>query len=277
MAAADAASDNDEEDLAENIRADLASGTGETIDSGGAATAPADDDDGGEASSSSDQSGDALPLTMSTARLFGPEIEATTVSESDDEAAGDEAAVEQPTDGQGDGSHDQQHAAGGFKRAGCAAGERRARGDPQFRHLPGDGRRRRGRGRAAPAFAPAAPLQDPGGHQAPADHAGAGDQGRARQQGRRADDLSVAGRPLLRADAEHRPRRRHLPQDHQRRRPQAPEVDPRGARHPRRHGGHRAHRRQRAQQDRDPARLRISPAACGTKSVSSRCSRRRRP
>src|SRR5512143_1897608 len=40
MAAADAASDNDEEDLAENIRADLASGTGETPGSGGAATAP---------------------------------------------------------------------------------------------------------------------------------------------------------------------------------------------------------------------------------------------
>ena len=108
MAAADAASDNDDEDLAENIRADLASGTGETSDSGSAVTAPAEDDDGGEPSSSSDQSGDALPLTMSTARLFGPEIEATTTSESDDEAAGDEATAEQPTDGEGDGSRDQQ-------------------------------------------------------------------------------------------------------------------------------------------------------------------------
>ena len=47
------------------------------------------------------------------------------------------------------------------------------------------------------------PLQDPGGHQAPADHAGAGHQGGARQQGRGADDLPVARRPLLRADAEH--------------------------------------------------------------------------
>jgi ribonuclease E len=114
MAAADAASDNDEEDLAENIRADLASGTGETTDNGSAATAPADDDDGGEPSSSSDQSGDALPLAMSTARLFGPEIEATTVSESGDEAVGDEAvsdevAGEQPTDGEDSGSRDQQH------------------------------------------------------------------------------------------------------------------------------------------------------------------------
>ena len=60
-----------------------------------------------------------------------------------------------------------------------------------------------------------APLQDPGGDQAPPDHAGAGRQGRARQQGRGADHLSVAGRALLRADAEHRPRRRRVAQDHQ--------------------------------------------------------------
>ena len=44
--------------------------------------------------------------------------------------------------------------------------------------------------------------------------------------------------------------------------------------HSRRHGGHRAHRRQRAQQDRNQARLRISAAACGTKSANSRCNRR---
>jgi hypothetical protein len=55
--------------------------------------------------------------------------------------------------------------------------------------------------------------------------AGAGRQGRARQQGRGADHLSVARRPLFRADAEHRARRRHLAQDHQRRRPQAPQGD----------------------------------------------------
>ena len=47
-------------------------------------------------------------------------------------------------------------------------------------------------------------VQDPGSHQAPADPAGAGGQGRARQQGRGADDLPLAGRPLFRADAEHR-------------------------------------------------------------------------
>ena len=58
-------------------------------------------------------------------------------------------------------------------------------------------------------------LQNPGGHQAPPDHPGAGGQGRARQQGRGADDLPLARRPLLRADAEHGARRRHLAQDHQ--------------------------------------------------------------
>ena len=54
------------------------------------------------------------------------------------------------------------------------------------------------------------PVQDPGSHQAPADPAGAGRQGRARQQGRGAHHLPVAGRPLLRADAQRRPWRRHL-------------------------------------------------------------------
>ena len=65
-----------------------------------------------------------------------------------------------------------------------------------------EGRRRRARQHP--------PLQDPGGHQAPADHAGAGRQGGARQQGRGADHLSLARRPLLRADAQHAARRRHL-------------------------------------------------------------------
>ena len=59
------------------------------------------------------------------------------------------------------------------------------------------------------------PVQNPRGHQAPASHAGAGGQGRARHQGRGADDLSVARRPLFGADAQHRARRRHQPQDHQ--------------------------------------------------------------
>ena len=81
------------------------------------------------------------------------------------------------------------------------------------------GRRRRRDGRGAqPPQAAAPPLQDPGSHQAPPDPAGAGRQGRARQQGRGAHHLSVARRPLLRADAQHRAWRRHLAQDHQCRR-----------------------------------------------------------
>ena len=87
---------------------------------------------------------------------------------------------------------------------------------------------------AAPPRPPAAQLQDPGGDQAPADHAGAGRQGGARQQGRGADHLSVARRPLLRADAEHAARRRHQPQDHQRHRPPPAQGHRRRARDARR-------------------------------------------
>ena len=68
-------------------------------------------------------------------------------------------------------------------------------------------------------------VPHPGSHQAPPDPARSGRQGRARQQGRGADDLSLARRPLLGADAEHGARRRHFPQDHQPAGPQAPEGD----------------------------------------------------
>ena len=86
-------------------------------------------------------------------------------------------------------------------------------------------RRRRGRGNPPAAQAAAAALQDPGSHQGPPDPAGAGRQGRTRQQGRGADHLPVAGRSLLRPDAQHRARRRHLPQDHQCGRPQEAQRD----------------------------------------------------
>ena len=87
-------------------------------------------------------------------------------------------------------------------------------------------RRRIRRRRASPQAAESAPpLQDPGRHPAPPGAAGPGRQGRARQQGRGADHLSQPRRPLLRADAQHQPRRRHFAQDFQRRRPQAAEVD----------------------------------------------------
>ena len=85
--------------------------------------------------------------------------------------------------------------------------------------------RRRGRaGRSAGAPpGPRPPVQDPGSDQAPPGAAGPGRQGRARQQGRGADHLSVARRPLFGADAEHGARRRHFAQDHQPGRPQAAE------------------------------------------------------
>ena len=63
-----------------------------------------------------------------------------------------------------------------------------------------DHRRRGHRGRDARAphhAALHAPLQDPGSHPPPADHAGPGGQGGARHQGRGADHLHLAGRPLL--------------------------------------------------------------------------------
>ena len=113
------------------------------------------------------------------------------------------------------------------------------------------------------AAAPAPPIQDPGSHQAPPGSARAGRQGGARQQGRGSDDLSVAGRPLFRADAQYRARRRHFAQDHQYARPQPPEIDRPGSRSARRHGRHPAHRRRLAHQGGGEARFRISAAHVG--------------
>ena len=86
-------------------------------------------------------------------------------------------------------------------------------------------------------------VPDPGSHQAPPDHAGSGGEVRMRQQGCRADDLPVAGRTLLGADAEHRTRRRHFAQDHQSAGPQAAERDRARAGSAEGHGRHPAHRR----------------------------------
>ena len=113
------------------------------------------------------------------------------------------------------------------------------------------------------AHRPAPPVQDPGGDQAPPGAARPGRQGGARQQGRGAHHLSLARRPLFRADAQHRARWRHLPQDHRRRGPPAPEVDRPGTRGAGRHGRHPAHRRRRAHQARSQARLRIPDAHVG--------------
>ena len=87
--------------------------------------------------------------------------------------------------------------------------------------------------------------------------------------------LSLAGR-YLRADAQHRARRRRLAQDHRRRRPQAPQGDRPGSRGAGGHGRHRPHRRQRrAPRPRSSATSNIC-SACGRASASSRCDRARR-
>jgi ribonuclease E len=104
MAAADAASDNDdEEDLAANVQADLAASAPEPVESVDAAAPPADEDDGAEAASSDDETGEALPLTMSTPRLFGPEIEPAG-----DAAPTGEASTDVPPAGEINGSGDPQ-------------------------------------------------------------------------------------------------------------------------------------------------------------------------
>jgi ribonuclease E len=97
MAAADAASDNDdEEDLAVNVQADLAASTPEPAETVETTSPPADDDESAEASAVTDETGDALPLTMSTPRLFGPEIEQTDESEA---APSGEAPTDIPSQG----------------------------------------------------------------------------------------------------------------------------------------------------------------------------------
>ena len=137
-------------------------------------------------------------------------------------------------------------------------GSRRSRGVDGRPATPSQTRSERPSKTAAPA-----PIQDPGSDQAPADHAGAGRQGRARQQGRLAHDVPLARGPLLRADAQHAARRRHLAQDHQRHRPQAAESRGPIAGTARGHGPHHPHRRRQSHQARDQARLRISAAAVG--------------
>ena len=122
-------------------------------------------------------------------------------------------------------------------------------------------KRRRRASPQAPEFAP--PLQDPGRHPAPPGAAGPGRQGRTRQQGRGTDHLSVARRPILRADAQHVAWRRDQPQDFERRRSQAAEVDHVRPQPAADDGADRPHRRPGADQGRDPPRLRLSRAPVG--------------
>src|SRR5262245_30201084 len=107
MAAADAASDNDdEEDLSTNVQVDLAAGTTEPVETVEVIPAPADDDEGAEASAAPEETGDALPLTMSTPRLFGPEIEQT--DEADASPTGEAPTDLPPLEGETNGSGDAQ-------------------------------------------------------------------------------------------------------------------------------------------------------------------------
>ena len=115
---------------------------------------------------------------------------------------------------------------------------------------------------------PDAPVQDPGSHQAPPGDAGPGGQGRARQQGRGSHHLPLARRPLLGADAQYRPWRRHLAQDHQCRRPQASQGHRRGSRSATRPGHHPADRRCQPHQGRSEARFRIPAAPVGKRPLA---------
>ena len=74
--------------------------------------------------------------------------------------------------------------------------------------------------------------------------------------------LSLAG-PLLRADAQHRARRRDQPQDHQRGRPQEAEGDLLLDHRAGRRGAHHPHRGREPDEDRDQARLRVPAAPVG--------------
>ena len=76
--------------------------------------------------------------------------------------------------------------------------------------------------------------------------------------------LSLAGRYAV-LDAQHRPRRRHQPQDHLGPGPFAAEGSGAGSRRARGHGDHPAHRRRGADQARDQARLRISDPHVGNR------------
>ena len=84
----------------------------------------------------------------------------------------------------------------------------------------------------------------PGRDQGRRQPAGAGREGRARQQGRGADHLRLAGRPLPGADAEQPARRRRLA-PHRGRGPRGAEGKPRPARVPEGHEPDRPHRRHR--------------------------------
>jgi len=98
MAAEDAASDA-EEDLAVNTRADLAAGPVEIPETTGGAVES--NDPGEESATNGGDSGEAMPLRMTSERLFGPEIEPEPPAESEASAesgadVGDAAQADTP-------------------------------------------------------------------------------------------------------------------------------------------------------------------------------------
>ena len=160
----------------------------------------------------------------------------------------------------------------GRVRAGIRGRRRGGRGKETFVVAQAPPRtqaeRCRCRRRIPPGQQPVQALQDPGSHQAEPDHPGPGGQGGAGQQGGRADHLYFACRPLLRADAQHRARRRYLPQDHQPERAPQAEEDHRRSGNPERHGRDHAHRRHRAKQGGNQARLRVFEPQLGRRARS---------
>jgi ribonuclease E len=147
MAAEEAASDA-EEDLAVNVRADLAASSSEAIqppDGASESTDPAAADE----ATPSEESGDALPLRMATERLYGPEIEAedsggeaetaeTPAAQADAEESAMEAAVasEAESDRAGGGNGDAAAAEAGLETVGGDEAEevRRRRSRPMRRY-----------------------------------------------------------------------------------------------------------------------------------------------
>ncbi len=182
------------------------------------------------------------------------------------EATGERAETEHPESSEADQSaHDHPAETAEAAASNEAREQRRQRRGRRSRRRDRrvGRRRRRDGGSSRPRAALSPPVQDPGGDQAPPGHAGAGGQGGARHQGRGADDLSVARRPLFGADAEYRARRRHQPQDHQCQDRARLKEAAAGTRSAGGHGRHPAHRRRQPHQDRDQARFRISAADVG--------------
>jgi ribonuclease E len=169
---------------------------------------------------------------------------------------------------------DDEETARGSSRSRPAAPAASSDGDDEDGAEVVRGRRRRdGRGGGASPPPPDAQLQDPGSDPPPADHAGPGRQGRARQQGRRPDHLPLPGRPLRRADAQHRPGggiSRKITTITDRKKLKGHRPEPRRAQG---HGPDRPHGGRQAHQDRDQARLRLSAARSGRTSARRRCTR----